>query len=205
MIRNANPETLLSWAGLLVHYGCCFEPPSGEDSKNLPWHNISYRRQPLLDLGAELTPLLAVEGILLDTLRANGHRIRLETSAIAHHVNISRWPSWIAHAYWGGRLFGAARAHRNRWSIWHRLVYIGGAPLIPLVRLRRILRLIGRTGRPGLFPRILPVLMSGLVPHACGELVGYAIGKGRAEERYTSYELARIRHVRAEERPLLME
>ncbi len=200
-MENANPDTMLSWSGMFLDFGSYFEPAAACEADGLPWHNISYKRQTLLDYGDKLASKLVIEGILLDEMRAKGHRLYLEPAAKSHHVNISLLSSKVRHAFWGGRLFAAVRAKEKRWSLWHRLLYIGGTPIIPIVRLRRTMAEIHRTGRRReMMPRILPALISGLVPHAIGELAGYALGLGDAEERYSYYEMARVRHITAQDR-----
>ncbi len=198
---NANPATLLSWAGLYLHYGCCVEPARAGSTRQLPWHNIAYKRELLLACGEELPRLLAVEGVLLDELRARGHALYFEAGAQTYHVQITRYRAWAKHSFWGGRLFGAVRARRHRWTFWRRLVYIGGGPLIPVVKLRRTLPAIRRAGRAReLLPRVLPAMLAGLIPHALGEVTGYAFGLGDAERRYSYYEMSRARHVTYEDR-----
>ncbi|HYN85106.1 MAG TPA: glycosyltransferase [Pyrinomonadaceae bacterium] len=195
-MRNANPATMTSWAGIFLHYGCCMEPASAGRAEHLPWHNIAYKRDLLLARGEELRHLLAVEGVLLDELRARGHALYFETRAHTYHVQITRLRSWVSHSFWGGRLFGAVRARRQRWTVWRRLLYVGGGPLIPLVKLRRTLPKIRRAGLARrLLPRVLPAMVAGLVPHAIGEMVGYALGLGDAERRYSYFEMRRTRHV----------
>ena len=62
--------------------------------------------------------------------------------------------SVLRENYHYGRLFAASRT--ARWSILRRLLYLGAAPLIPLVRLRRIVAEIRRLGRQNdLLPGIL--------------------------------------------------
>lgn len=200
-MRNANPRTMVSWAGLYLNFGCCLESAGPGASRHLAWHNISYRRQLLLDYGADLAPMLAVEGVLLDDLGARGHGLYFEAAARTSHVNISRLSSWVVHAFWGGRLFGATRARGMKWSRRRRLAYILGGPLIPLVRLRRTIPKIYRTGRQReLMPRVLPAMLAGLIPHALGEVTGYALGPGDAERRYSFYEMRRTRHITEEDR-----
>lgn len=206
LMCNANPLTMVSWAGLYLNYGCCLGGSDSGAARNLPWHNISYRRQLLLDYGDDLPALLAVEGLLLDDLRSRGHGLYFEAAAKTSHVNISRLSSWVVHAFWGGRMFGAARAREKRWSVWRRLAYICGGPLIPVIRLRRTLPVIYRTGRGGeLMPRILPAMFAGLIPHALGEVTGYALGIGDAERHYSFFEMKRARHVTAEERRMMLK
>jgi len=107
--------------------------------------------------------------------------------------------SWLPERFYGGRRFAAGRA--KCWSPLRRLVYTGGAPLIPLVRLRRILSVIRRSGRQReLLPRVLPALIVGLVASAAGEMVGYACGCGNAIERLSSLELHKVTHLTLRER-----
>jgi glycosyltransferase involved in cell wall biosynthesis len=198
---NANPNTMISWAGMFMHFGPYFEPTIVGLTDQLPWHNVSYKRRLLMDYGDKLASIMVIEGLLLDDLRAKGHQIYLEPAAKTNHVNISSLPSWVRHAFWGGRLYAAIRVQEKRLSPWRRLLYIFGAPIIPLVRLRRVIKEIQRASRQQeLIPGILPALISGLVPHAIGELTGYAFGLGNAEERYSHYEMLRINHITAQDR-----
>jgi hypothetical protein len=198
---NANPSSAVSRAGLYLNYGACLAPASKGPTERLPWHNISYRREALDAYGEDLAALLAVEGLLLDDMRARGRGLYFEAEARTHHVNISKFSSWVAHSFWGGRMFGAARARGKSWTPLRRLVYVGGGPLIPLVRVRRALPEVYRTGAGhGAVARVLPAMLAGLIPHALGEVTGYAFGAGRAEERYSSYEVNRSLHVTERDR-----
>ncbi|HYP52919.1 MAG TPA: glycosyltransferase family A protein [Pyrinomonadaceae bacterium] len=200
-MRNANPRTMISWAGLLLHFGCCVEPAATGEAQSLPWHNTSYRRDLLTPYGDALASMLIVEGMLFDELKAAGHKLYFEQSAAAYHVNISRLSSWVTHAFWGGRLFGATRARQKRWTRRRRLLYACAAPLIPPLRLWRALGDIRRKGlQRELVPRVLPAMLAGLIPHAVGEAAGYALGVGSAERRYSYFEVARTRHVTDEDR-----
>jgi hypothetical protein len=203
VMRNANPATSLSWAGLFLHYGCCLQPVVSGCCTNLPWHNISYSRDLLLEYGAGLTDMLLAEGILLDELRSRGYKLHLEPAATTHHVNISILSSWVRHAFWGGRLFASLRAQKQNWPVWRRLVYIAGSPLIPLIRLYRVLQTIRQVGKGALLPRVIPAILAGLLPHALGETVGYMVGQGRTAERYSYFETKRLLHVTASDRDVL--
>ncbi len=203
LMRNANPATSLSWAGLFLHYGCCIMPTLSGRCTNLPWHNTSYKRKLLLDYGSELASLLIVEGILFDDLRAKGHTLHLEPMAKTNHVNISLLYSWVRHAFWGGRLFAAMRAKKKTWSVWRRLLYISGSPLIPIVRLWRTAQKVREVGKGAFLPRMIPAVLIGLIPHAVGEAIGYALGVGEAAERYSYFETRRILHVTPGDRQIL--
>jgi hypothetical protein len=200
VIRNANPSTMVSWAGLFLHFGRWLEPARAGSVEQLPWHNGSFKRDLLLGYGDELPRFLAVEVFLHRDLLAKGHRLYLEPSATTSHVNISRWGPWMRHAFVGGRLFGATRASRERWSPARRLLHIMGAPLVPVVRLRRALRDMRRSGeRQRLLPNAIGAVAAGLVGHALGEAAGYALGVADAEHRYSDFEVDRGRFVTAQD------
>jgi hypothetical protein len=190
---NANPHGLLSWAAMFMHFGDAVEPSAPHESQYLAAsHNASYKRDALLALGAELPVRMEMELFLQDALRSQGFRFCYEPAARTRHVNISRLGPWLMQHYTGGRLYGALRARFGNWSLGRRVVYIGGAPLIPLLRFKRTIGGIGRTSHSSrLLPRVVPALAVGLVAHALGEMMGYLLGLGTAERRYSEYEIRR--------------
>jgi len=100
-------------------------------------------------------------------------------------------------------MYGGLRCAFGAWSLPRRIVYAGGSPLIPLLRLRRVLPQMRRTRAGGsLIPRVLPVMAMILAVHAAGEAVGYLFGMGKTRISYTKLETRRDRHVRPEERVL---
>jgi GT2 family glycosyltransferase len=201
VVGNANPSGALSWTAFMMHFGRWAEPHPAREVEQVPWHNGSYKRDALLELGDELRTLLVVEGYLQDALRARGYRMYVTPSARVAHVNISVLGSWVRHGFYGGRLYGAFRARREAWSRARRLLYVAGGPLVPVVRLRRLLQEIRRCGRQDeLLPRALPALALGLVVHMVGEVTGYVAGAGDAEEQYSRYEMGRYRHLTAQDR-----
>jgi hypothetical protein len=200
-MANANPTNIISWASLFTDFGPWVEPVAAGETKRLPWHHAAYKRAILLEYGTKLQTMLETEGILHGDLLDRGYRLYLAPAAKTYHVNVSLLSSYIRAEFNGGRLFGATRARHGCWSILWRLIYIGAFPLIPLLRLERVLRDMRRSGRASeLLPRILPVLSVGLIAHAVGEVTGYAIGAGDAAHRRVSFELNRYLHVTAEDR-----
>jgi glycosyltransferase involved in cell wall biosynthesis len=201
VIANANPTNMVSWASLFTDFGPWVEPVAGGETSRLPWHHAAYRRAILLEYGPKLQTMLETEGVLHSDLRARGYRLYLEPTAKANHVNVSLLSSYLRAEFNGGRMYGATRARSGHWSTLRRLIYVGAMPLIPLVRLKRVLRDVRRSGRaPNLLPRILPVLIVGLIAHAVGEVTGYAVGAGDAAHRRVSFELNRYLHVTAQDR-----
>lgn len=195
-VGNANSDSMVSWAGLLLEYGPWLEPVSGGPMDDIPGHNSSYKRAILLDYGAELESMLEAESIMHWYLRDKGYQLYLEPKAKIYHLNVTLPASSIFQRYLWGRIFAAARG--RRWSPFLRFLYVLGSPLIPLVRLRRILRELHRPGRPrSLVPRVLPPLLTGLVVQSLGELAGYAFGAGTAKEQLSDIDLHRSKYIKA--------
>jgi hypothetical protein len=195
-ITNANPSTMLSWANLFLDYGIWIEPAEPREMEDLPGHNSSYRKAILADYSDdELMGLFEAETMLHLALRERGHRLLLEPRAQLAHTNVTRWASTFRERFAAGQRFAAARGHRS--SRPRRVVYALGSPLIPLIRLPRILRDIRRCGRAEeLLPGILPPLSLCLVVSALGELAGYVAGSGSSMEHLSKIELDKLPHLR---------
>ena len=199
VVRNANPESLMSWADFLLGYGTWLDPTPAGETHYLPGHNSSYKRAILLDYDRELEAMLEAEFVLHLDLQARGHRLYLESAAKTAHLNFARLAPWTPYLIHAGRVFAAARA--RRWSLPRRLLYAGGAPLIPFVRLWRIRAEIRRPGRPaGLWPRVLPALAVGLTLDTIGQVLGYTLGVGNASQKLFSFEFHRDRYLAKRDR-----
>jgi hypothetical protein len=194
VVRNANPDSLVSWADFLLGYATWLDPaPAGEISQ-LPGHNSSYKRAILLEYKDELEAMMEAECVLHWDLRAKGHRLYLEAAAKTAHLNFAQVGPWIPYLVHAARVFAAARA--RQWPVLKRLLYVAGAPMIPLVRLWRIRSEIRRPGRPsGVWPRVLPALVLGLTLDAVGQMIGYAAGAGNAGRKLSYFEFHRDRYL----------
>jgi hypothetical protein len=202
VLENANPSTLTSWANLLVEYAPFLHPAQPAEAEHLPGHNGSYKRDVLLQYGPQLGAMLEAESVLHWDLGARGHRLYLEPAARVQHLNFSRPLSWLGLRFHGGRAFAAARS-RN-WPLWRRVAYACGGPLIPWVRLRRIVRELQRPGRPSdLLPTVLPLVTLALIVDAAGEMAGYTLGAGNSQRKLAGYEFDRPRYLTAEDRRAL--
>jgi hypothetical protein len=194
-VENANAESRMSWANLLLDYGRWLSPTRGGEMDDLPGHNSSYKRELLLAYGPRLETMLEAETFLHEDLRRHGHRLYQEPRARISHLNVTRPSSWLVERFESGRLYAGARS--RGWSPIRRAAYAVGSPLIPFVRLPRILgdaRRVGercRLDAPG-----HAVLVATLAVSALGELVGYATGAGKAMSRLMHIELHREGHLR---------
>lgn len=200
VVSNANGDSLVAWADFLIAYGPWMDPSHSGIRDLLPGHNSSYKRALLLDYGPDLEGMLESEAVLHSDLRTRGHELYLEPAARITHLNFERLPVWTRAQYYTGRAFATARS--ERWSLPRRLLYAAAGPLIPLVRLCRILSQLRGSGRPSLpFPAVLPALLYGLAISAIGEIAGYALGAGVAVQRLRDLEFHRVQHLKEERQP----
>ncbi|HEV8365032.1 MAG TPA: glycosyltransferase [Gemmatimonadaceae bacterium] len=197
-VRNANPSTAASWADLFIGYGPWLEPIQAQDVPFLPGHNSSYKRAVLLAFGDRLPELLSVETVLHWELRSQGHRLRLEPKARVAHTNFSLWSSWLPVLWLNGRAFAGER--RKGMNVAARALYALASPLIPFVRLARIVPTARSTQLRLQFLRSLPALMFGLGVDALGQMAGYAFGAAVGDDRLAKYECHRVQHVTARDR-----
>jgi hypothetical protein len=200
----ANPQRYQAWANFLVQYGPWVQPSRSGEIDDLPGHNSSYKREILLGYGERLAELMVAESILHWDLRRRGYRLYLESNARVHHIYMTRLRPFVVENYYIGRQFAGSRA--RHWPVARRLLFIAGAPLIPIVRFIRIvgrMREFGWLGR--LIPGILPSLIVGLVVSAAGELMGYVFGLGQSAGKTLDLDFRRDRFVSHEESAALLD
>lgn len=205
-VLNANPSSLLSWTNMLIAYGRWGEKATPGEIDDIARHNSSFKREVLAAYGSRLEQLLGREGGLLKDLRASGHKFYLEPAARIAHVNPSRLASTMDLRFNAGRLYGATRAVRNRWSLPKRVTYAAAGPLIPLLRFYRLRKeLFGAGQRRELVPRVFPALLFGLTMDGLGQMAGYLFGTGRSLDKLSVFEMDRIHHLTARDREAFIE
>lgn len=198
-LENGNPGSMVSWANFLIEYGAWAATMPRGPIEHLAPHNSSYKRALLLDYSDQLTEMLHAETVLFWDLRRRGFELLHEPAAVTRHFNFSSARNSIALRIAVGRMFASSRA--RSWPMARRAAYTVAGPLIPLVRLARILKVIrALPARRALLPRVLPMLIAGLAFDALGEMLGYAFGNGGANERSTGFEFHRDRYFGARDR-----
>lgn len=197
-VRNANPNTAVSWADLFIGYGPWLTPSPSREAEFLPGHNTSYKREVLMGYADQLDPMMEAETVLHWDLREKGHRLYMESSASVAHTNFSLWSSWIPAQFYNGRLFAGARA-RQKPLPW-RTAFVLGAPLIPAVRLWRIWTGLPSKELTSQYFSCLPALIIGLAIDGVGQMVGYALGTGNALDKVAKFEVDRFKHVCEQDR-----
>lgn len=201
-IFNANPDTALSRADLFLAYGPWLDPALCGERSHLPGHNSSYKRDILLKYGQRLEEMLEAETLIQWDMRSKGLRLYHSSEARTRHTNFSLVPPFMNACYACGRSFGAARA--LHWNLVNRAIFTVASPLIPAVRLFRILRDVqaSPTQRQSL-RGALPALIFGLLLDGLGQMLGYALGPGDSAERLRIVEFDRASNITAKDRELL--
>jgi GT2 family glycosyltransferase len=190
VVLNANPTSGPSWGCFLVYYGQYMWVPQPQEVRHLPGNHSCYRRDVLCEYGPRLPEMLQAEIVLHQDLTARGKLLRQEPAAKVYHLNYSRiGPS--AHEYYlASRVFAAERS--QQWTLGKRAVYTAGSPLLPIIRLRRIL---ADARRAGLDRRVvrsaLPAALLTLCAGAAGEMAGYGLGPSDARESLMKFERER--------------
>jgi hypothetical protein len=194
VVRDANPRSVVSWADLLIAYAPWLYPGRAGRRDHLPGHNSSYKKDILLAYGPDLEAMLEAESVLHWDLRRKGYQLQLEPAAQVAHLNFGRLSSWLQAQYYSGRVFAASRG--RSWNAGRRAVYALASPLIPFVRMNRIVEQTRESGSWNRVPNgVLPMLLLGLLVSALGELVGYCAGPGQARPKLAEFEFHRVRHL----------
>jgi hypothetical protein len=139
--------------------------------------------------------MMEAETVLHWDLRSKGYKLYLEPAAKIAHTNFAMLRPFLAVHFYGGRSFATVRAQSSRWGWRRRLLFSCGSPLIPVLRLWRIVRETSRPGRHRrLVFRVLPHLLLGLVADAAGQMLGYVLGAGNTKAKLTGLEFHRWRY-----------
>lgn len=205
VIRNPNdPRSVLAWADFLIGFGEYLAPGESGVVERLPGNNSSYKRAVLLEYGPHLETMMETETLIQKDLRSKGHQLFLESSAQVAHLNFERLSSFLAVKYLSGRVFGAARA--RSWSVYYRLFYACGTPLIPFVRYRRLRKQWNVLRQRCKLPwGVMPIAWCGLLVSATGEMIGCCFGAGQAVEKRAKLEFHRIPHLARTQEPRQVE
>lgn len=188
---NANPQSYVSRSSMMARYGGFAHPCHGGPSRFLSGNNVSYKRRTLLEFGAGLERLLAIDFNLQEVLGRRGDAMSVESRALAAHQNFTSVikEGRAGHAYC--RLLAARRAESQSWGSARRVVYGLAAPVAaPMIRIARLLG--GLPRRRPLWWTVavgLPVIAVEYVFDATGESLGYLFGPGNAERETMRWEL----------------
>lgn len=200
-IRNANPASFVSLADFYIGYSRWSEPVASGVQDYLMGHNVSYKRDILLEFDARLDQEMAAETLLQMELVTQGHQLWLEATTYTLHLNYEHWDVWRSALIYTGRVFASQRA--ASWGLGKRLFYALASPFIPLVRFWRIANDLRRAKFPLPFRlRLYATIGVGLLLDAVGQWLGYVFGPGNTSAEGLRFEFHRERHVNPLPAPL---
>jgi hypothetical protein len=192
-MENANdPRSIVARATFLTGFAWWYGEDRQRQISSGPGHNTTYKRSALEPFRSRLIELYASERNLCYLLEANGGRMVIEPRAVARHFNISKLRPALAHAYYGGKVFGGQRA--STMGPLEKVARTLIAPAIPPLQLTRIIRTLRsrrKTSEVGLLTA-LPILIVGLILHAIGEVAGYWGNSQSAMKPYRRLEIDRL-------------
>jgi hypothetical protein len=194
VVRNANPDTVVSWADFVLSYGPFAVGRPDGDAAFLPGHNASYKRAVLERQGDGLEDALAAEWVFHLRLRDEGERLCVDTAAVIDHVNFSRLRPFMVHAFRGACSHAALRA--MNWSMPRRVLYAAGCVVLPALRFARLARSLPAEQRRLMPALAVPVVLAGLVLDAAGQAAGFARSDpADVHGNLLELEVERVNHV----------
>lgn len=194
VIHNANPDSMVSWADILIGYAPWLAPNPGGIMDHLPGHHSSYKLKILQDYGSDLENLLDAETLLHWDLRSKGYKVYLEPAAKIFHLNFGTLSSFTEAHFYNGRIFAATRS--KNWPRLTQVVFTFLSVMTPLLRLYRILCQIRQSGNQKIIrPFVYPLLIFGLCVSTVGEMIGYALGEGNTKKKFKHFHFHRTRHI----------
>jgi hypothetical protein len=188
--QHANPGGYTSAATYLANYGPWLALGPGQVPL-LPGNNLSYRRDELLSLGAELGELLEIDASVHRLLLQSGRRLGLEPRATVADETFETLLDSCRSNQAYGRLLAARRTRDEKLSRPQRLLRGLAAPLLaPTVRLARIWR---GSRKQAAVLRYVPALTAICVAWGLGELWGYLSGRPHSDGALRYWELEAVR------------
>ena len=196
VLRNANPDSTVSWADMLIAYAPWLNSTSSGIVNFLPGHNSSYKKDILLAYGDKLEDMMEAETILHWDLRNQGYQLYLESKAKTSHTNFGHLLTWIRVQFYCGKLFAGDRTKNENWNLAKKLIYTIGFPLIPLVRFWRIYQQLQQQQLQFLLSvQLLFTLLLGLIVDGIGQGIGYILGAGNAMNKLSQFEFHRNQYL----------
>jgi hypothetical protein len=197
-VINANPAYTASWAQFLAEYGQYSEAGADGRSRQIPGHNSCYRRKELLAYGPDLDNWLECETLMHWDMAERGLGLYLDRDIRTHHWNSTRMSYVLGFSWYFLRQFAAYRARGM--TPFRRAAFALLWPLIPAIRLRRIVPLMTSLLGTRRTVAVLPAVAVNLFVSSAAEGLGYVTGQAGALENLLDREFHRERYLRPGER-----
>ncbi len=175
-LENASRDSLFEWAFFLLEYGSSMPPLASGEGAAIPGVNISYKKAALPLEDKRFAGLW--ESFLIDELRRQGARIRIDARMLIHHRNPFSFREFAVQKYLYSRSFAAMRVSDKGQAV--RFAFACFAvTILPLLLLMRLIRTVWakkRNRRELLLA--LPMIGVLVCCGAAGEAIGYCAGDG---------------------------
>jgi len=187
-IENA-VDCPLNWALYYCDFGRYGRPLLAGEAEYVSDVNVSYKRDALNSI-REVWSESYHETIAHRALRARGEILYLDPRLVVYQRRPAiTWRRVYRERIEWARAYAEGRV--TEFSSWRRLIYVAGAPALPVILSLRVWRRMRRQRRsPGQIIRAMPVAAVLLTGWALGELIGYVAGAPR-EERVSSQDARR--------------
>jgi hypothetical protein len=198
---NANPGAGKSDKGFRMNYGVYVRPQGGPGRvKRIAGQNSSFKRDILLRYEKQLDRMMNADLVMQWKMGEEGGQLFYEPAARMAHRNENTIRSLCVGVFYWNWCFSHVRADVFHWGLLRRVAWIVVAPLIPWVRLARILIGTLRLGPAELvqFLRDIPSIL--VVNHcsAAGQIAGLVNPLEKAASKFSHFEMNEPRLSRAE-------
>lgn len=205
-LANGNPESRVGWAYYFAAFGPWLpeerpagprgtgsrraDPEDGPDGRargldgrpvpDLPANCLSVERWAFDRYGPFLEEGLCSDTVFNLRVRAAGHRLLFVPGLTVRHVNPTDPRALLWRRVRHGRTYAMRRADEEAWTAARRLVYVLGAPLLPIFLLtHRTLDVLRKGVHRAEFVRSAPLVAVAVLAWSIGEGLGYALSLSR--------------------------
>jgi hypothetical protein len=165
--------SLADWGLYFAEYARFAPPVTEGDAQEISGANLSYKRS-ALDTSRDLLEAGVWEVFIHERWIRQGLRLRLAAAPVTFQNGLTTREA-VSLRYRYGRTYAADRCATLSGS--RRLLFAGGAPLLPFVLTGRLVSTASQKGLLAAFVRALPWTFLFNAAWSCGEMVGYVRGR----------------------------
>lgn len=198
---NGNPDSGSSNKAFRMNYGIYLPPQRGRGpTKRIAGQNSAFKRDVLLNYDSQLELLLNADLVLQWKMAEDGYQLFYEPGGKIAHRNENTLRSLCVGVFYWNWCFSNVRAQIFEWSFPRRMLRIVLAPLIPWVRLAKMLVWMPRLGRwPFVeFLRDIPFILTVNHCAAAGQVAGLLNKIDTGAREFSHFEMNEPRLLRTD-------
>lgn len=171
-------KSIVDWTAYFCEYGQFMHPLVEGEASELPGNNVSFKRW-VLKKGQEFVQDGFWKSYWCRRLQEEGIKLISIPSIVVYYNKSFYLRSFLIRRFHHGRCFAGMRIARV--SIFTRIYYIAGSPLLPFLILGRTIKaVISKKRYLKEFIFSLPVSIMAIVNWSVGEFWGYLTGPGNS-------------------------